>query len=500
MEIIGIIDVGSNSIRLVVAEIYEGKAFKVIYEIKESVKLAKDMTADGQLAEARMELAIDTLKLFKDVCLGFNVSEIISVATAAVRAATNQAYFLNRVSNEVGINIRVLSGIEEAYYDYFGIMNSMSISDGIIMDIGGASTEIIWVKNREFKEAISLPFGAINLSERFNLLDEPDSKNKELVNKFIMENFNDITWLKSAKDLPIIGIGGTVRNIGKIDSNKKDYPLEIIHNYPIEAQDVIDIYDTVKDMNLKQRKKVKGLSKERADIFLGAITIVKCLIKYINCPKLFVSGSGVREGLIYDTMLKSKEPIDDVLEFSLESLIYLHRLNKNHSNQIWNLCYELFIGLKTTHCMDREVLKILKTSSLLYNIGIDVNYYNKKEHSFYMILNSRINGLNHKEKLMSALIVSILKKEGIQSYIVKYRELFSEDDINIIQMLALILKTSVDLNLRKINNIKSVQVNTKEDVIFIQLDYEKNPTKEISAAMSSAPNFEKIFNKKLIIQ
>lgn len=496
---IGIIDIGSNSIRLVVAEIYTAKAFKIIYELKESVRLAKDMTSDGKLNSDRMDSAIKTLKLFKNICDGFEVKSILSVATAAVRTASNQQHFLDRVKNEAAINIRVLTGIEEAYYDYFGIINSMSETDCIIMDIGGASAEIIWVENRKLKQSICLPFGAITLSEKFNLLEDSDKSRQESINNFLTTTFENIPWLKEISCLPLIGIGGTIRNIGKIHRKKIAFPLEFIHNYTLESEEVIDIYNSIKEMNLKQRKKVKGLSKDRADIFLGAASVVNALIKYCNCPTLSISGSGVREGLLYEYILKGHDPVEDVLEFSLNSLICIHELNSTYNEQVWKLSYRLFGALQPVHQMNTEMLNVLKTSSLLYNIGVSIDYYNNNNHSFYMILNSNINGLTHKEKLMAAYTASIIKKDGLQDDIDRFENILLEEDIASIYKLALILKISVILNLRRINIIRDILAKIVEDTAFIKLISEHTAELEINNVMSIAADFEKILKKKLIL-
>lgn len=497
---IGIIDIGSNSIRLIVAEIYETQAFKVIYEIKKSVRLAKDMTPSGELNDERVALAIETLKLFKDICGGFEVRHVISVATAAVRTASNQQYFLSRVKSEVGIDIKVLTGTVEAYYDYFGIINSMDVSDCIIMDVGGASAELIWVQDRKLKQSVCFPFGAITLSERFNLLEDSDKERQDLIDAFLLESFKGIPWLKEISELPLIGIGGTMRNIGKIHRKKVDFPLEFIHNYTLDAGEFLDIYDSVKITNLKQRKKVKGLSKDRADIFVGAAAAISCLIRYCSCPALSISGSGVREGLLYEHILKGTNPVTDVLDFSLNSLMHMYGLQNNGAAQIRKLSCRLFEELQPLHEMKTEMLNVLKASSLLYNVGVNIDYYNSSDHSFYMILNSKINGLTDKEKLMAAYAAAILKKDGIEPEFNEYAAILLEKDINTICKLALILKISIDLNLRRNNTVKDLNVKIAEDSVFINLVCTNNAAVEIDTAMAILPDFERLFRKKLMIQ
>ena len=220
MKKIAIIDIGSNSIRLVIVQINKDNSFRIIDEVKESVRLGKDMTLKGELNSSRIEMAIATLSFFKRLCLIQNINEILAIATEAVRKATNQKEFLRRVKTELSIDIRVLTGIQEAYYDYFGAINSMDFSDALIMDIGGSSSELILVKNRKLIHSISLPFGAINLTEKFSLQKAMDTKSETAIKNFLTSLFKDIPWLKDVENVPIIGIGGTIRNIGKTTSKK----------------------------------------------------------------------------------------------------------------------------------------------------------------------------------------------------------------------------------------------------------------------------------------
>ena len=210
MKKIAIIDIGSNSIRLVIVQINKDNSFRIIDEVKESVRLGKDMTLKGELNSSRIEMAIATLSFFKRLCLIQNINEILAIATEAVRKATNQKEFLRRVKTELSIDIRVLTGIQEAYYDYFGAINSMDFSDALIMDIGGSSSELILVKNRKLIHSISLPFGAINLTEKFSLQKAMDTKSETAIKNFLTSLFKDIPWLKDVENVPIIGIGGKI--------------------------------------------------------------------------------------------------------------------------------------------------------------------------------------------------------------------------------------------------------------------------------------------------
>lgn len=308
MKRIAIIDIGSNSIKLVVVQINENNSFSIIDEVKETVRLGKDMTIHGGLNPSRIERAIKILSFFKYICEAKGVTEIIAVATEAVRWASNQVEFINRVNSQLGIEIRVLPGTSEAYYDYFGNINSMDIFNALLIDIGGSSTELIWVEDRNLKASISLPFGAINLTERFSLYKAIDEKTEKDFKEFVLSYYEDIPWLKEIKNIPVVGVGGTIRNIAKISRKKKNYPIDNMHNYHTTVEEVTEIYNMAKVKDNTERKKIKGLSKERADIFLGAVGAVVTLFEFLGLKELYISGCGIREGILYEYILQSKKP------------------------------------------------------------------------------------------------------------------------------------------------------------------------------------------------
>ena len=195
MHNLAIIDIGSNSMKMVLAEVKKGHSFNIIDELKETVRLGEGMSIEKKLKQDRMDKAMQTLKMFKDLCDATNTEEIITVATAAVREAKNRQQFLERVETEIGLDVKVLSGIDEGYYDYWGVANSIDKQDGLIMDIGGGSIELVWMKDREVKESTSLSFGALDITQNFNLYDSIDQQQEEELEEFLYQAYQEVPWL-----------------------------------------------------------------------------------------------------------------------------------------------------------------------------------------------------------------------------------------------------------------------------------------------------------------
>lgn len=498
MKKIAVIDIGSNSIRLVIVKINKNNYFNIVDDFKETVRLGKDMTPHGELNPARVEKAIETLTFFKYIYKAHGVTEIITVATEAVRKASNQIEFINRVKLELDIEIKILTGIEEAYYDYFANINSMDISDALLMDIGGSSTELILLENRTIKASISLPFGAINLTDKFNLSKSMDSKTEKDLKSYILTFYKKILWLKKAKNIPIIGIGGTMRNIGKISKKRCNYPIDNLHNYHTTLQEVIEIYSIVKSLDSIDRKKIKGLSKERADIFLGAITAVVTLFQFLNLKELYVSGCGLREGIIYEYILKDK-PVEDVLEFSIYNHMLNYEINLNHAKKVWDFSKYLYGKLKPL--IDKEDnYKILKTSSLLHDCGLHISPYNYTEHSFYVIQNLKINGLTHKQQLMAAYTAGFHSENYFKIDEKYYGKILDRQDIEVIKKLAILLKICESLDCGINNNIQIISCSLDSKKIIIEVKSSTHLLLEISEALKWSDDFEKIFDRKLFIR
>lgn len=500
IKTIGIIDIGSNSVRLLLTEISDVNTFRIINELKEYVRLGDGLDEDGILSEKKMQSAIDTLTAYKNICSSFGVTEITTVATEAVRRAKNQQTFLNRAKEELDLSIRVLSGEEEAYYDYFSTMNSMSEKDALIMDIGGASTEFILVKNRQLLHSISLPFGAITLTEHFKINNVLDKAQEEELNEFLLDYIENIEWLNEAKGLNLIGIGGSIRTLAKIDRKAIDYPLTLIHNYSMKGQNVTAIYEDLKSKNAAQRKKTKGLSSDRSDIIVGAAAAVSLIINKFSMKNLIISRNGIREGLLYTHICKDNKPLTDVLQFSLNNVIVNHNINLKHAELIYHILSSLNQDLQSLYNTNNENLdNIIRTAAMLHDVGLNITYYYHNKHSLYIILNSQINGLTHRELVMSACIAANHRDDNSVINYSDYSLLIDKNDLEIIKKLGLLLKIAENIEKNITGIVNDIKCNIDDDTVIIKTISSFHPSHEIKESLIPSQEFKKIFGKKLYV-
>ena len=298
MERRAIIDIGSNSVRLIIYRIKGDSTFKVINEAKRTIRLGSYLREDDYLSESGLNILLKVLKVFKDICKRYEVLEIYVVATEAIRRSINKYDVCNKIKLDLGLEVNILSGLEEAKYGYLAIKNSMLEKNAVLLDLGGSSMEITLMENGEFKETISLPLGSIPLTKMFNNLE---SKEMEIeLNKFIYDRLQEISWLKKNNNLNVIGIGGIAKHIGRVSKGNEDYPKELLHNYSMTRDESSKIYAEFLKLPIKERSNFKGLSKKRAEIFAAPLGAILVILKYFDSEKYIISAIGLREGIIYE--------------------------------------------------------------------------------------------------------------------------------------------------------------------------------------------------------
>ncbi len=503
MEKIGIIDLGSNSARLVIVNLFAEGYFMVVDELKESVRLGQDMERDGFLKPQRVAETIKTLKMFRRLCDASGVSRIIAVATAAVRRAKNQRSFLDEIQASCGIKIRVLAAEEEAVYVYRGVINTMDVPKGLILEIGGGSTKIVYYNRRNILNYVTMPFGAVTLTGLFSDDGLKPEEQAKKIEEFFTEQLKQIEWINEIDpDVQMIGVGGSFRNLFKINKIVNKYPLDTVHNYSMSVEDFESVYDMLKVLDLDKKKKIKGLSAERADILPAALAIAKSFISYFKFEKFVISGAGLREGIMFNQALPLTEekPISDVLNYSLTTLVKYYGCDEKHVEHVVNLSIQLFKQLRVLHKFPRQYLRILKVAATLHDCGMKIKYYNHQRHSCYMILNSNLYGLSHRDIVLAAFTACCHKKEDINLYDwSRYKCLLGEDDIEIVKRLGVILRIAESLDRSMSGVVKSINCDILGDSVIMKTEVEGEATLEIRNAMAASAEFRKSFRKNLEI-
>lgn len=504
MQRIAIIDIGSNSARLVISHIYKNGAYNMVYNQKEALRLSQKVDEKNMLTEEAFSCTIETMKSFAYMCKIYQADKTIAVATAAIRNSANGSDLVARVAEETGIQLHIISGNTEAYISYLGVINTLNVKDGIIFDLGGGSTELILFKNRKILESVSLPVGAVNTTAMFNTRNVMPPNVFSDVSFFIMSRLEQYPWVKQ-NGLPLIGVGGTARTVAKIIQRAKKYPATKIHNYSYTTQTYHTFFNRLRSTNLEQRKKISGLSSERNDIILAGASIISCLLEATGAKKLVTSGCGLREGLFFDYYSKANNvPLiaKDILAQSRENMLNLYeKTDTGHARHITHLALSMFDGWSELHGLRKNYRRLLETAALLHDIGITINFYSHARHSAYMIQNAKLFGLTHKEQIITAAIAGW--HNGVSKNYFKdrfYKEMLNEANWKVINKLALLLALAESLDYTETTQIHVIEPGVNKKAATLKLYAQGIPSIEMHQIKEHLPWFKKTFGVELKVQ
>lgn len=508
MKKIAFIDLGSNSVRFVIMAIDESNfSYRLIHQQKEAIRLSEGLSDKNILTKAAIARALYALKSFAKIATQIKVDQTIAVATAAVRLAKNGKDFIKQVFKETGFNLNCISGKEEARLGYLGVINTMHLKDFVLFDLGGASIEVTLVKNRKIYKSRSFPMGALTLTEKFKQKKELRPNDIKCLQKYIINFFNEEPWLKQV-NLPLVGIGGTVRNIAKIHQRKHNYPIHKLHNYELSSEDITKLLNSISSKTLAERKKIPGLSTERADIIIPGIHIIKELMDYTNSQKLYISGCGLREGLFFDFYGKKYNNgnclHDDVLIESTENYLYnLNIYDFQHNNFVRQYSKILFDQLAPLHNASPRIKKLLEIAAMLHDAGKAVNYYSHARHSTYITLNAPIYGLTHHEQALCAFIAGFShgNKSKLQKAFISSK-LLSANDWKLVRKIALILAIVEELDESHDQSVLRIQTKIAKDSVqlIIHLSKDRNMPPYTSLMEKLKKQFKKEYKKQLEIK
>lgn len=500
MKRIAFIDLGSNSVRMNIIQINDNGSYYLMDQVKQMVRLSQGMGSEKVLKPEPIRRTVEALLLFKQLIDVYHVKKVHSVATAAVRQAVNQQAFLTEIQTKTEMVFEVISGEDEAYYDYLGVMNTIDAPECLVMDIGGASTELVWVKERRIQKSISLPFGSVTLSENF-IGKEPVPAEREKLRAFIMKEFKAVKWLKKAKGLPVLGLGGVIRTLGKLDKARVQFPVLSIHNYQMIDAEVTMAYQKVMTSTVEELKAMPGIGKSRADIMIGGAMPLKCAMEFLESKRLIISGNGLREGLFYkrELLAPSGELVPDVLEHSLSNLLMRYDVNSTHAAHVDSLCLSLYDQLADVHKFTGFHRRILHAAAMLHDIGMHIDYFNHHHHGFYLVMNADLNGLSNRERVLTAFLVGHHRESSFREDWHKYRAVMDAKDYDDIRRLALVLKIAEKLDRSEAGLVESVTVHTDKKMIALRLKSRSDLSLEVAAVVQYRSEFQRMLKKELIV-
>ncbi|MFD1472659.1 Ppx/GppA family phosphatase [Companilactobacillus mishanensis] len=298
---LAVIEIGSNSIRTSIYRSSKKNRFKTLDRWREPVRLGKSIAQSRLLTNEQIEETIDVLKKFQRRIQRFDVDRVSLIATAAVRLAKNQSQLIFAVLKETGLQLEVIDEKEEAYYDYVAVRNTMRIKDSLIVDVGGGSSEISLAKKGRLKQGLSIPIGAISISDVYLTSDPIKESELKRAREAINEHLESLQWINTPATF--VGLGGTMRALASI-LNREGKKKKTLHNSVISCKQMDALFDRLLHATNEERSQIKELSDGRFEVILGGMLILTEIIKKTPSKEIRFSNFGVREGYVFNYFYK----------------------------------------------------------------------------------------------------------------------------------------------------------------------------------------------------
>ena len=497
---IGILDLGSNTARMIVMSFQPHYSFKLVDEVKESVRLVQGAGESNILQRGPVERATHGLKMFMALARAIDVPEVVGVATSALRDARNQADILFELQGATGLRLRVLSADEEAYYGYLGAVNSLPLRDGFVVDLGGGSAQITQVRGRGRVQSTSLPIGAVRMTERFIHSDPAAGKEWRALDDHLTREIARLDWFRLRGEMELVGMGGTVRNLANIDQQLHSYPLSRLHSYRLTRDRLEAIVEELRKRPTNERIDLPGLNDERADIILAGAAAIRAMMRHAGAEALLISGEGLREGVFYEHFMPGLDPpiIPDLRAFAVENLARNYGYQQLHVAKVRELALALFDQLQPLHGYGPWERELLGAGAMLHDIGVVVDYYDHHRHSAYIILHSSLPGYTHREIGLIALMARYHRKGMVT--VDELRGVLDATDDQRVARLASLLRIAEYLERSKSQVVSGVRCAINGGEVRIKVDTVGDATVEIWDAGRRAALFRKAFGVHVAIQ
>lgn len=441
-KITTIIDIGSNSMRMVVLQKSSRFAFSLINETKSRVKISEGCYENGgNLQDIPMQRAYESMKSFLNISSALKSRKIMCVATSALRDAPNSKVFLNRVKNDLGLNIKVIEGEKEAYFGGVAASNLLHEDEFVTVDIGGGSTEFSFVKDGKIVKSISLDIGTVRIKELYF-----NKNNIDGAKKYILDNLKKIFELDVEIPKKVVGIGGSIRALSKLIMLKNKYPLDILHGFTYDVANELSLFDKILKARDGDDLRVLGVKKDRFDTIKEGTFIFKTIVQELNIQKVVTSGVGVREGVyLTDILRNSNHKFPENFNVSVRSLLDRFEIDEKQSAYLGNNAKKIFDVLKPLHNLDSKYRSLLVVASKLHSVGATLNFYKSNDNAFDFILSGLNYDFSHSSRVVVAYTIKFSKKAlPTRNDLIEYEDLLPT--LRIMQWMSFMISLNLAVN------------------------------------------------------
>jgi exopolyphosphatase/guanosine-5'-triphosphate,3'-diphosphate pyrophosphatase len=494
---LGIVDIGSNTARLVVYEYEPGRWFRLVDDIREPIRLGESLWRTGALQESAIRRAQATLELFADYAAAASLDHFKVIATSAVRDADNRDAFFERLE-PLGLDLQVLEGEEEARLGVSAVANGFDLTEAWVVDVGGGSAQISRMRDRDFDGGAAFPLGAVRLTEDFLRSDPLRARDVAALEKRVGKVLEqEVAKLRSDR-APLVAMGGSVRNLAHQVQLDQQYPFEILHGYWLARPALEALVDKLVARTLRARMAMSGISSARADVIVAPALLFRWLLRESGREGLWISGYGMREGFFFRHFLPPPHRLESVRRFSVENLLRAATQPRAHVEHVRYLALRLFDGLAPLHGLERREREVLDAAAMLHDIGATISYFYHHEHGAYWLRSAALPGYSHREQALITLLVRYHHKGSPK--VEGFGSILDTSDRQVLLKLTVCLRLAEYLERSRAQRIRDVEVEIGKRRVVLRLQTDDDPTVEIWETQKHGALFRRALGRELRLE
>jgi len=507
---IAAIDIGSNSIHMVVARIDAGGDFTLLDRAKEPVRLGRGTLSSRALSAAAMQTGLETLATFKRLADTLQVEKVLAVATSAVREAKNGGDFISQIGRQLGIHVDVITGREEARLIHLAVTNALDLRNDTVLlaDVGGGSVELVLAHQGSVRMQESLKLGVIRLAERFFSGDRAKRDDLDEAERYLERQLARVRKLVEPRaPRRLIGTSGTILNLVAIAHQwEHDAPPERLNAVTVSYKDVARLRDRLVRMDREERKRLPGLDRRRADLILPGAVLIEHLMRTLGLRELTACDWALREGVILDFIGRHRDEIaesDAIPDVRRRSVLHMARRlqdDVDHSRRVTDLALALFDPTADLHRLHAAEREWLEYAALLHDVGNHIAHSRHHKHSYYLILNGELMGFEPEEIRVIAATARFHRKGGPKDDSEEMQGLPNALR-PVVTRLAAILRVADGLDRSHFGVVRALDVERAAGQVTVRIDTAGHDAElELWAARRKADLFEAAFDTRLLLE
>jgi exopolyphosphatase / guanosine-5'-triphosphate,3'-diphosphate pyrophosphatase len=505
MHTFAAIDIGSNSCRLKIARVVQHK-LQVVHEDREVTRLGSSVFETGLVSPDSMAATLRALKRFYKSVQLEGADRVRAVATAAMRDARNGRAFLAWVKDETGWEVEIISGLEEGRLIHRGVMNNEPGTSGrcLLIDVGGGSCEVSLSEGKRIRETVSLPLGAVRLTEEFLKSDPPSKEDVARMKQFILRELRKASRRVSAERVPlVIATSGTAAALS--EASKAMQGVDLAKKaYIAPTHDVRRLANKLTKMENEARSGVQGIGPRRSEIIVAGAHVYAELLEHFHLPGFRYSDMGLRDGILAQMLAEQDPRASAHLQFERdrwEAVLETCRrygVDPRQADPIRHHAAQLFHDLRGIHQLPAEYQTWLETAAMLRDVGKFLNYQGHHRHAQYIIANSEIFGFTPVQRVITSAIARYIGKSRPEPEGRTMRQVPPEEHENVKRAVVL-LRLAVALNQDRASDVLGVKVRVYPKKILLQLSPGRTGAElEMWSLKKEADYFREVFRRELL--